>query len=220
MKRALSELILDYTLLPRPDIDPANRRSIRAAIEAGIELPPLRVDKTTKTVIDGFHRHLEYMRAFGPDHEVDVVEVDYPDRAAMYADAMACNIKHGKALSTYDVAFAISKNRSEGFNLTDEQLALALNMTVDRLHKIIGQRFATNSTEPLKGIYRSEFAGKTITKKQKEANRGAVGFFNVVALLNQLISALDSGVVDLTDPRIRERLEKVRTSIESMMEVS
>lgn len=214
----VSELIMDYTLYPRKEIDATNRSAIVAALEAGQVLPPIIADADSLRIIDGFHRTAAYLQVFGPEHEVEVELRKYDDEREMWRDAIAYNAKHGRRLSPLDIAIVISRNR-QSFNLDEGDLADALGVTTERLEQVIARRFAANSDEPLKGVYK-ELAGKRITKKQKKANEEAGGFWSQVALLNQVVALLESDTVNLDDERVVSRLIEIRGLIDSKVGAS
>src|SRR5688572_13414948 len=51
-----SELVEDFDLYPRGDVDGTHVLSLVQALEAGVELPPIIACKKTKRIVDGFHR--------------------------------------------------------------------------------------------------------------------------------------------------------------------
>src|SRR5271155_2464210 len=61
---ALSELVLDFDIYPRVDVDTTNVSRIQDAITAKVAMPPLVIDKTSKRIIDGFHRYKAYRHIY------------------------------------------------------------------------------------------------------------------------------------------------------------
>lgn len=53
------------------------------------------IEKKSKRIVDGFHRHRVYSRLYGVDHEVEVVEKTYKNDAALFLDAARYNSAHG-----------------------------------------------------------------------------------------------------------------------------
>jgi len=97
--------VIDMTLInvnpeiyPRARVDEDLVETYRQNIEAGIEFPPLVVQKATYTLIDGRHR-LEALRNL--EEKIDKVKVeirDLPDNE-LRAEAIRLNTKHGKRLT-------------------------------------------------------------------------------------------------------------------------
>lgn len=211
----LSELVLDWDLYPRNEVDSTNRSRIKAAIQSGVIMPPIIADAQSLRITDGFHRYHVYRDMFSPDHEVEIIAREYESEKAMKADAVRLNVTHGKPLSPLDYAYIISKF---GGDFTTEEFADIMHQPESRITKIISERIATSPKgEPvvLKRQMRS-LAGKKLTKKQVDANEHAGGMWSHVAVINQVIRLLESGVFDYTDARVMERLAKLRTLLDDV----
>src|SRR5436190_4972945 len=94
-----STLVLDYNLYPRHKLDPVNLRTLNEALDAGEALPSVIADKTSKRVVDGFHRTTVALRR---NVDVAVEWRTYKDDAAMFLDAVALNARHGVPLEPFD----------------------------------------------------------------------------------------------------------------------
>lgn len=211
----LSEMVLDFNLYPRAEVDAVNRAAITAAIEAGEVMPPIILDSKSKRIIDGFHRYYSYKKVYGEDFEAEAILNEYESEAAMWADAIKHNARHGRRLSSHDIAHIVSKN---GDMLSMTALAEALGRTTDVLEHLIANRFAKNSKEPLKGAFRARYANRNISKKAEAANKRAGGFWNALGLLSQLIDHLENDVVPFDDERVIERLQKVYELVGNVLE--
>lgn len=208
----VGELILDYTLYPRSSIDRTNVAYIRQAIEGGATMPPLVICGKTKRIVDGFHRHTAYMGLFGGDHRVEVIEKRYKSDGELFADAMRYNVTHGVSLSRYDRIHCAL--RGEQLKLTVAEVADALHMKVDALQELRVARVATTLTlanshphseqVPLKRSIR-HMVGKELTSAQAEANRHLSGM-DAMFHVNQLVSLMETGLLDLSNGPLMERL--------------
>src|SRR5688572_5167258 len=94
-KIKISDLVLDFNLYPRNDVSSVNVTSLIDAIEMGDPIPPPVVDKSSKRVIDGFHRVNAYKRL--AHQEIEVTFREYKNEKDMFADAVRLNRAHGRA---------------------------------------------------------------------------------------------------------------------------
>ena len=74
---AIAEVVLDFDLYPRSQIDSQHVSSMCEAERAGAEFPPIVIDKKSKRVIDGFHRYTKQQRVHGPGATIPCVEKTY-----------------------------------------------------------------------------------------------------------------------------------------------
>ncbi|KKL28226.1 hypothetical protein LCGC14_2377240, partial [marine sediment metagenome] len=144
----LTELVLDWGLYPRTSLDTTNVRMIVQALEAGETMPPLIVDRTTKKIVDGFHRYHAYLTVLPDNGEVEVEFRDYESTGELFTESLRLNARHGRSLTPLDRANALQ--RGEEFGLTVEQISGALALTVERATALTKSRSATTpSGEPL-----------------------------------------------------------------------
>ena len=106
-KIAIAELVLDFSIYPRMDVDGQHVHYLCEAYRAGVELPPLVIDKKSKRVIDGFHRVRMYQREEDEAFKAPVVEKTYPSESAILLDAIRYNASHGRTLTQHDRAHCI-----------------------------------------------------------------------------------------------------------------
>lgn len=164
-----AELVLDFDLYPRSNVDSHNVRTIVDALAAGAELPPVIADKKSKRVTDGFHRVRAHLQHFGPDAEIDVIEKVYKDEGAMFLDAMRYNAAHGARLDPNDRTHCVII--AERLSIPLDAVAGALNMPVEKLGHLRVDRIARSEglSIPLKQTVK-HMAGKRLTHRQVEAN--------------------------------------------------
>ena len=210
-----AELILDFSLYPRNNIDGVNVRNLVDALAAGVELPPILTDKKSKRVVDGFHRTRASLRFAGPEAEVVVIEKVYPDEAAMFLDAITLNASHGAKLDAADrVHCAIV---AEGLSISVDAVAAALRIPRDRFGSLVNDRLATCGSlkVPLKRTNR-HMAGRRLTKKQRDANERSSGM-NQQFYVNQLIDLIESDLLNRDDEKLMERLPRLFELLESVL---
>ena len=188
----LSELVLDYELYPRARINPQNVARLKESLQAGDVLPPLLVDESTRTLIDGFHRYQAYHELYGEDHECDVVLRRYADRGAMLIEIGRTNARHGQPLSVGDKERFVLMAQRMGLYI--DEVAGSLAITKEKVRKLYQRRItaagrsgeeafagdppaaeaSTKKTAPEPRIL--ELTRKRMEKKAKETRGSTIGF--------------------------------------------
>lgn len=204
-KMKAADLILDFNLYPRNSIDGHNVNSLVDALASGIELPAVIIDKTSKRVVDGFHRVKAHIAFFGEDKaEVMVAEKQYRSERNMFLDAMRYNASHGAKLDSCDRTHCLLV--AERLKIPTEDVAGALHISVDKLAALRVDRTAKAGSliVPLKRTIQWK-AGSTLTKEQVSANTRLSGM-NQQFYANQLITLIESDLLDPSDDLLMERL--------------
>ncbi len=210
-KLAIKELVLDYTIYPRADVDSQHVSYIKEAYEAGVKLPPIIIDKKSKRVTDGFHRVKMYRAKYGDNYKIDCIEKSYKTEQELLLDAIRCNSGHGRTLSRYDRTHCILL--AEKLKVPEDELASALCMTIEKIGTLrtgrIGELRVGNTREqiPLKRTIR-HMSGRTMTKRQQEANTH-LGGMNQGFYVNQLIILIESNLLDLSNDNLIEQLNRL-----------
>lgn len=213
----ISKLVFDYELYPRDRIEPYNVNQMAEALRAGLELPPITVDRKNKRVVDGFHRAKAYQKVYGADSTIPADLKDYKDDAEMFSDAVRLNANHGRQLSVYDRARCIAK--AEALKLEPEIIASALNMTLERIGEIKAQRFATYKmeTQILKGTT-AHLAGKELSDDEAGYNIKAGGLHQTF-YINQVVAMLEADTVNWKDHRVSNALKKLYDLLDKALTV-
>lgn len=211
----VAEVVLDFGLYPRQQIDSQHVTEMVAAEEAGIAFPPIVIDRKSKRCIDGFHRIRKQIRAHGEDAEIEVVEKTYRSDAAMFLDAVKYNASHGRNLSSFDRAHSILL--AAKLSIDDKAIAGALSVTVDRVASLRASKSATvgKLTIPIKRTIAHK-AGQKLTKSQVEANK-KLGGMNQLFYVNQLITLIETDLVDLENEDLMTGLEKLQRLLEGLL---
>lgn len=216
VKVKVSKLVLDYTLYPREQIQAYHVSQIAEALEAGTVLPPIVVDRKSKRVTDGFHRARAYRKVFGKDAEAPVVFKDYESEAEMFVDAIVLNAAHGRNLTPYDRARCIAM--AEELSMAPDEVARALNMTVESLGELKAERLAYFHAKPIVLKRTSaHLAGEELTEEQMEYNRRAGGM-NQDFYINQLIGMLEADTADLENEKVVRGLKRLRELLDKALE--
>jgi hypothetical protein len=213
----VSKLILDYDFYPREQIQSYHVNELVQALDAGVVLPPIVVDKKTKRVVDGFHRVRAYQRFYGADAEIPATLKEYESEATMYLEAMAFNSAHGRPLSTYDKARCIA--RAEELELQPEVVAKALNTTVERITELRAERIAFYEKKPVV-LKRTaiHLAGTELEKEQLEYNVRAGGMQQTF-YINQVIAMLEADAVDWDDEKTVKALKRLHGLLDKALKL-
>ena len=213
-----SELVEDFDLYPRGDVDSSHVASLAEALLAGEEVPPILADKKTKRIADGFHRRRAFIKNGGPDALVPVVFKDYASDADLFLDAMEHNSGHGRRLTSVDAVRSATK--AKAFGLDDIVIAKALKMTIERVGALVIDRTAKCGavTVPLKQTIR-HMAGKKLSKPQQEANRKLSGM-NQVFYVNQIVTLIENDLLDKENEDLMLRLQVLQGLLEGMLVTS
>lgn len=205
-----AELVFDFDIYPRHQIDATNVRSIREAIEAGDVPPPIVVDRKSMRVIDGFHRARAVAALQGDDASVPCVVKNYSTVQQMVLEAIALNARHGVRLSSYDKARALII--AEKHKISLELTAKALSISIPRLSSLRLAKTAINTDGDEVVIKASmrHLAGEKLTAPQQSAI-GHLDGMRPLYHVNQLITLLEHDVLDLNEERLRERLSHLHS---------
>jgi hypothetical protein len=211
---ALSELRFDESIYPRQNIDEHNIKQMIHAIEGGITMPPIVVERGRKRIVDGVHRFQVSLRR--GEKKIAVAWKAYANDAELVRDAILLNSGVGLRLGIDDTLKCIEIAKRVG--LKELELAGALRTSISHL-RAISPRYATvedakaGVTEgrriALKGSVR-HLSGQKLTEAQAAAMPGAPGQ-SFLLTTRQLASALEH---DLLPPQERhpvlwEELERL-----------
>lgn len=211
-KIKLSELVLDFSVYPRADVDSQHVSYLREAEDAGCQLPPVVIDRATKRVIDGFHRVKMWRSKYSDsDPSVEVIAKSYESEKDVLLDAIRYNANHGRTLTRYDRTHCILLG--EKLHVPQDELASALSMTVERIGILKSERVGTlhvgktNEAIALKRTIR-HMSGQRLTKHQSEVN-DRLGGMNQSFYANQLIMLIEADLLDVNDDSLLESLGKL-----------
>lgn len=212
-KMQVAELIEDFSLYPRSQVDGSHVQRLAEALLSGETLPPIIVDESGR-IIDGFHRRRATNRAYGDEAEIEAEVRHYSNDRERYLDALQLNARHGKGISGAELTGAILK--AEQFKLKPKVVASALGITTDRIDKILQTKVAHvrqavtahGKRVPLKRSVH-HLAGKTLTKNQAAAMDMLPGQPQSL-LIRQLIKLIETGSLDLANETVVGGLLRLR----------
>lgn len=215
-----AELVEDFSLYPRSQVDGAHVAQMVHTLEAGVMLPPIIIDSGSKRVVDGFHRRRAVIRAFGDDAEIEIEARKYASEKDMYLDAMLLNSRHGKGITGAEQTGAILK--AKGFHISADAIAASLGITQERVASIMDTKVASirqgvtalGRMIPLKGCVH-HLAGTTITDRQAEVMDMLPGQTQTL-LIYQLYKLIETNSIDKKNPKVIEGLKTLRDALNEM----
>jgi hypothetical protein len=203
------QLIEDFDLYPRADIDSGHVAQIMDAITAGAEIPPIIACSKSKRIVDGFHRCRAFRRLSGDFCEIQVILRDYKTEKDLFLDAMRFNSCHGRNMTSYDRTHAMML--AERLEIAPDAVASALNMTVDKVtawkHDRAVRIEGTRRMQPLKMPIR-HMLGQTLTQAQS-AIVPKLGGNQQLFYVRQLRMLLDNAMLDLENEILMEELREL-----------
>ena len=210
-----ASLVLDFDLYPRRNLDTGNIARMVDALQAGTELPPVITDRKSKRVVDGFHRVRTVLK-LDKEGTITIIEKTYRNEAAIFEDAVKYNAVHGAALDPNDRVRCLLI--AEHLHIPLDRMAGALHMPVDKLSNLRNDRTARTSgglEVALKRTIRHK-AGQRLTKEQVRVNDGLSGM-NQAFYVNQIISLIESDLLNKNDESLLERLRHLHGLLEGLL---
>ena len=214
-KYLLSALVLDFDLYPRGDVDGHHVSEIAAAVSAGCNMPPIVIEKSSKRIVDGFHRWKAYRRLYDDEYSTNCIEKIYADDSELLLAAMRFNASHGRALTQHDKTHCILL--AQKLNISSELVGEALNLTPKRIGKLKTDRIGTIGSQAvaLKQTIR-HMSGRKLTKAQVLANEKLSGM-NQMFYVNQLLTLLETDLIDTANIDLRSRLAGLQQAISDFL---
>lgn len=211
-QRKIGELVVDFNLYPRTTVDMVQVGYLKEAEAAKRPIDPIVICGKSRRIVDGVHRHKMYSALYDQDHLIDVIENRYRNEAEILAEAIRLNSSHGKMLSRCDRVHCLLL--AEKVSLSIDEAAKAMAMTVETLTTLRADRVATGlsdsrKAEPiaLKQTIR-HMSGKKLTVDQVAANDKLSGM-NQLFYVNQLITLIESDLLDMDNEDLLQRLQRL-----------
>lgn len=225
-KLKATEVVVDFMLYPRGDVNSHNVSYLVRALEAGYKLPPIVVDQKSRRIVDGVHRWNAHRKFTGKeDCEIECELRSYKNDAEMFLDSARRNAKHGVSLSTFDRVKCILRAAELGIGTDD--IADALCMTVEKVGNLHAERSGRlRSATPAKGLEESgevplkrtirHMAGKVLTRHQAEVNEKLSGM-DPLFYVNQLLLLIESDLIDVSNEKLLRELDRLLKAARSLM---
>lgn len=205
-KIPIEELIEDYRLYPRKEVDGATVEEFREALQAGAKFPPIRVCRTSLRIIDGFHRKTAYEREHAT-HVLCSLE-DVADEIDLFRRAVAANARHGRRYSVNDQLHAIRLAKRLG--LSRQQISFDLSLPPERVEKL--ERMWSGG----KGQMHLERNIPSRGGKSKRVEK-AMDTISQIVHATSLLRCLTDRLVDDKSEELREALEALLRELQQYL---
>ncbi len=208
-RMALSDIVIDFAIYPRTQVDSGNVSQLREAFRAGTTLPPPVIDAKSLRVVDGVHRVTMYRREMEADGAIDVEVREYASEADIFADAVRMNAAHGRPLSPFDRARCAA--RLKKYRLGVAKIASLLGVRVETL-KAVAERRVAKTADGREMIVKRSIAhvvksGAPMTAEQEAVNVKLDGMLPSYHA-GQLLLVIENDLIDTSDSELMERLGK------------
>jgi len=212
MQVPIASLFLDPGIWPRHKLSETNVASIREALLAGVEMPPILVDQKSLRVIDGVHRVTAFERLYGPEYLIECEEKVYKSRRQMIEDAMSLNVGRGENISRWDITRCILLAEEVSIPITT--LARLIHWEPERLKAYRDSRLGSTLDDRKVMLKRTirRHLNKPLTKAQEEVNAHASGM-QPLFHINQIRALLETDLMP-TEDHIRAELRHLGELIE------
>jgi hypothetical protein len=220
----IADLVEDFALYPRTEVDGSHVALIADYYEAGGETPPPIVEPGLR-IVDGFHRVRARRRIFGDDSDVEVIVRTYKNEAEMYLDAARLNASHGKNITGAERTACIIKGIDK-WKLEPVAMAEVLGITVERVEAIVGLG-AAKVTSRRVGRIAVKGSVRHLVKQINEGKRGPLTNEEVekmdrgagtgqALLLAQVCDIIESEWLDLENPRVVVQVRRLRDALDTV----
>lgn len=215
----LADLVEDMTIYPRHAVDDVHIAQLVQALRAGALLPPIVVDRTSKRIVDGWHRVRAHRRVLGPTGTIDADLRHYDTEADLLLDAIALNATHGRKLDRIDQARSVLLAERAGIAL--EKIAVILSVPLERVQKlrIIIAKAPADSAGTVTGTTKVvlkramyHLAGEMLTAEQVAAHDIQAGT-SFLLQARQMAAALRHNLVNRNDEHLRAELALLHTEL-------
>ena len=198
----ITDLVEDYHLYPRSEVDGATVEQFREALRAGAKFPPIRVCSKTYRVIDGFHRKTAYEREHATHVLCSLEEVQ--DDIDLFRRAAAANAQHGRRYSVDDYATAVRLAKRLG--LTREQISSDLFLPLDRVEKLERISAGRGHAPPERNVPKSGGKPSNLVEKSMDT-------ISQLTWATSLLRCIREGHVNERSEELRSQLEELSTAL-------
>ncbi len=219
IKKRVGDLVIDEKLTELRPINIYFVSRYRQAIRHGAVFPPMIVEKGSNRVVSGNHRLTTYLEEFGEDHEVEVIEKNFKDEAAVIRCFAEENSKHGNPLSGYSQKYITQKLLEYGDD--PETVARVLNIPVKKVQNLGGMNFVVvgqgkkKERKPMKHGLEHK-AGSTVKAKVYETHKKHDRGVPAKTQADQLTRWINNGWIDTEDENTINSLWDLYAALEQM----
>jgi len=115
----IADLLFDWNIYPRKEVDNRVVRSYAKALKSGSEFPAINVGLFSgqKIVVDGFHR--AHSRILLKIEYINCHVLPFQSEAELFAEAVRCNSSHGKTFTDVEIRASIRRLQRYKFDVKD-----------------------------------------------------------------------------------------------------
>lgn len=192
----IDTLVLDKTIWARQHLSQVVVNSLLQARKVGEVFPPIRGDKKTRKIVDGFHRIAVERKLDSPTIRVEWHK--YDSDGEMFADSVRINRRHGFALSSFELKDAVARLAAFGYKVDSiSSIVGYLPQRVQEVTRGFAKAPGGKQDVPLKRGF-SHLAGTTLTSNQEKVNRGNYPGLSPLFYLRNVNDALENDMVRMT----------------------
>lgn len=194
----IQELQRDEDLLEMRPINKWFVNRYKQAYQSGADFPPLLIDKETKIIISGNHRHEAMRQAFGSEHDVEVIEQTFDSDYERLETFVRENVAHGMPLRGNSKRKLADALIQEGG--TPKQVAKVFQVPPEKVQKwqemyVVEVGTGTTSQETVHMKHGPEPPTREISAEQWQTHNKQDRGIKATELADQLTRWLDWGWV-------------------------
>lgn len=203
MKKRVGDLKVDPDLIRMRPINTAIISQYRQAARNKAKFPEIIIEKDTNRIVSGNQRHKMYLKEFGEDYEIDVIEKTFANEAEVIKLFAEENNKHGMQLSGYtrkkiiQTLYQLKENPAtiaKLMSLSDKKV-----IELNDAKVIIPGENGSQRTEPVKhGL--EHLHGTKMSEEQHEELRVFHRGIPARSQATQLTSWIKNGWIKMSDP--------------------
>lgn len=229
----LADLVEDFEIYPRHSVDSAYVSDLARAIEAGDQLPLIRVDKKTKRIVDGFHRARAWRKVLGRGGEIEADVRSYASEQELLKESIELNARNGRKLDQQDRCRSAILLERHGITL--KEISVVLHTTETRVKELLNVRVVLVKPKPAAetdcetappspekrpakptAYPQPGEPPRELSEEQYRVMESSNGH-RTSQTVTQLTRELESGLIEVTAPGLAERLWRLHDVIESVV---
>lgn len=198
----IDNLVLDWRLYPRKEIDTSVVRKYARALQAGANFPPIKVGVLNgkKIIVDGVHRVKSRIMLKIPYVEALILKFD--NDAQLFAEAVRFNSTHGKGYTEEEIRDNIKRLKKFKFDVND----------IVAICHVPASEIVNNTKQPIMSITLP--SGKKVPcTKVKPGKHGIRGLLCLKNALIIVCNWAEQNKIPTDEPVIKELVMRTRAAL-------